>query len=215
MSEVAKLKKEVAQLTATLGRMSQLSVSGAKSKKKAKKSKQNSSSLAVTGRITLSKCAPILTVTLPKDSSLKVLTVDVEPSKIAGMTKLSDQFERSRWEKLSVYYKPMVGTTTGGGVTIGVDWDHSQAVTTRVAVSGYTPAQTLPVWQDGERQKMVLPKSRLNTKLWYTHALNGSAPNDKGPCTIVVGVEAGKASQDQVLGEIWVDATVTFDGLQA
>lgn len=213
-SKASQLEKRVDKLTAQLAAMAGPGKKGGKPKNR-KKSKKGVSSVTETGRCTLRKCAPILTVTLDANKQEEVHVKNLFPTDIPGLAKVAAVFERYRFESLAVYYKPLVGTTIGGAITIGIDWDLDTPPSTRVGVAAYTPSQTLPVWEDGERKKMVLPKSRLMSRPWFFLKSQTAVAVDKVPAVLTVGVSAESKAASWSLGEVWVDATVTFDGISA
>lgn len=118
-------------------------------------------------------------------------------------------FDKFRWNRVSIFYKPAVGTTVGGLVGYGVDWDSNTGVVNRSAISGYTPNASCAVWADTESRPMVVPSSRLQTRQWYLANRSTADDIDKYPFLFKWAVTAEKAG---TYGEFWVDYSVTMSG---
>lgn len=130
---------------------------------------------------------------------------------------IASSFERSRWLKLHVYYKPAVGTTQGGLVSIGTDFawayqdDAGKKKISRSIVRCLTPSITHSVWEDSQRTPLRVPKNMLMSRLWYTHS--NTAELDAAPCDILFAVDiSSPASADLLVGEIFIDYSLEFEG---
>lgn len=117
------------------------------------------------GRIVLSRKEFMMTVTLPARASTGVNTKSLSPSELPFLKGISANFEMFRWDRISLFYKPAVGATYGGLVTMGVDWDSERIPSTRQNTAALTPNRTVPAWQDSERNPLVLPKDRIKQGL--------------------------------------------------
>lgn len=108
------------------------------------------------------------------------------------------------------YYKPAVGTTYGGLVALGMDWDFQGVDVERSKISAFTPSQTMAAWADTESRAMVLPSDKLMSRNWYTP--RSDAWQDRGPGKLHWAVEGTAETGGKTLGEIWVDYTVVMEG---
>lgn len=135
-------------------------------------------------------------------------TFELKPASFKFLKNLGSSFERSRWLKLSVAYKPAVSVTSAGLIAMGVDWDGTTTATTRETIAAYTPSATFAIWQDTEKSPMTLPPSRLQSRAWYVH----NAAQEWGPGKLVVNA-TGAASTD--IGEIYVTYTIQMMGTRA
>lgn len=164
------------------------------------------------GQIVLTRTELLGTVSIKKTKDTAMGHFDLVPDSFTFLKGISKSFERVRWDKLHIFYKPAVGTTYGGLVSVGVDWDFAQTDVERSKISGFTPNQTCAAWADTESKPMVLPQSRLQSRLWYLP--NGSADwPDKGPGKLhwaATGTTSDKA--DTTVGEFWASYRVTMQG---
>lgn len=135
----------------------------------------------------------------------------LDPTSLSWLKKLSKAFEKYQWMSVRVFWKPAVGTTVGGMVTLGMKWEHTdQKPAKREEIVALTPNRTLAVWEDGEKQPLVLPAARLMTRKWY---ILGAKEEDKTPGFIQYGVSTSEVNK--LLGEIWVEYTIRMAGTQA
>lgn len=147
-------------------------------------------------------------LTIPKATSTKKGGFEIRPAKFPWLAKLSSSFERYRFDQLVVEYVPACAVVTPGIVTIGVDYDWRSDGGDRASVACFTPNASGPVHQ---RLKLVVPKSRLQSRLWYVDDL--ADYEDKGPCKLQWAADSGAADKaDLVIGEIWVTYSVVFNG---
>nr|QHA33889.1 putative coat protein [Atrato Sobemo-like virus 2] len=165
------------------------------------------------GEIVMARTELLTTVKLAASSATANGSVDIVPSSFSFMKNLFSSFERIRWDSLHFYWKPAVGTVYGGLFSMGVDWDLSSQATTREAISGYTPNASMACFADSQKTPMVLPPSRLQSRLWYTP--NQGDKTDKGPCSLVWAVSGTEGPTAATLGEIWATYTVVMSGTHA
>lgn len=135
----------------------------------------------------------------------------IKPSSFMFLKNIANSFDRSRWNSMKFFYKPAVGTTFGGLVSIGVNWDYVTAATTREKVVSLTPSATTAAWQDSEKNPMVLPSNRLQSRLWYQHNVS-DADIETGPGRLHWAATCTKTGADTVLGEIWVTYDIVMQG---
>jgi len=125
---------------------------------------------------------------------------------------LSATFEKITWHYMHIFWKPAVGTTYGGIVTLGVDWNSTKLATARSDVAAYSPSSTCAVWSDMSSNPLVLTQSRLMTRKEFI--IGADAKIDRGPGTLAIGVSIPKADQ-VTLGEIWISYSATLSGTTA
>lgn len=177
-----------------------------------KKTRAAKSGVSSEGTITLSRTELLTTLKLAKSSSTVSGNVDILPSSFPFLKGVSKSFDRIRWNSIRLYYKPAVGTTYGGLVSFGMDWDWATNTTDRATVNSLTPNFSCAAWHDSESRPMVLPPNRLQSRAWYTP--NGDANwVDKGPGRIRYAADGtSDTSKDVTLGEIWIKYSCTMQG---
>lgn len=159
------------------------------------------------GEMRLAKSEILASVTAGSDGQVKN-SIKLFPSSLALLNAVYSAFERLKWVSIKIYWKPAVGTTEGGLVTYGIDWDFTSLTPAdRAKVAAYTPTHTNAIWCDTTNQPMVLPSSRIQGRAWYT-PLSGDDV-DKGPGALVY-VAQGPANKN--LGEFWMDYVVHLSG---
>lgn len=162
------------------------------------------------GRITITKSEIVDAIKLKAGESESVGHFNILPASFPFLSKMGAVFERIKWLSVQFWYKPAVGMTEGGIVTVGVDWDWSATDPARVKIAGYTPSQSFSVWTDTQAKPLVLPPGRIQGRAWYTPATGDAV--DKGPGKLCYGVTGSKPTSDKVYGELWVRYTVTMEG---
>lgn len=167
------------------------------------------------GEIVFSREELIRTLTLPVGKATVTDYIDIIPVNFRFLKSIGAVFERIQWLSLQVYWKPAVGTTYGGLVTYGVDWDFQGGTSlTRAQISCYTPTVSHALWQDAQRTPMVLPPARLKGRNWYTPDSGDDV--DKGPGRILIAADGQSSTVGSVpLGEIWACYKVKFSGTRS
>lgn len=164
------------------------------------------------GTITLVRREMIRAVKIGVRGAFESDYIDIVPSNLSFL-KQFEMFDRVRWNKLHLFYKPGVGANFNGFVSYGVLWGFDKAtISSRSDISALTPNMSHAVWFDGEARSMVLPQSRLQTRPWFTPADSDSV--EKGPGRIFVAAESSGATNAaaQAVGELWADYSVTLTG---
>lgn len=83
------------------------------------------------------------------------------------LNKYAEIFDRYRIESLRLTYHPSVGTTTGGTIALGADWDPRSVPKSLSGVLACVPKVVGPCWKS---MVMSLPASQLmSRKLLYTY----------------------------------------------
>lgn len=162
------------------------------------------------GMITLRRSE--LVASLTTDDKGKVnSSLLLAPKSFKFLAGIAKSFERSRWLKMHVFYRPAVSVTKGGLVALGVDWDGASeiATLTREQISTFTPSQHFAVWKDTAANPMILPPSKLQSRIWYQH--NTSVDVDAAPARLRVCVEATEV-KSQLIGELWVAYEIQMQG---
>lgn len=174
--------------------------------KKRRNRRPRANAVSAEGMITLTRKELLGTVTADANGNAKA-TYKLQPDTFTFMSTIGKCFERSRWLKISIVYKPAVSMTSAGLVAMGVDWDGVSAADTREKVAAYTPSSTFAVWQDTEKTPLVLPPNRLQSRQWYTH--QSATAGDWGPGSIVLLATGPRGS---TLGEIYATYTIQMMG---
>lgn len=162
------------------------------------------------GGVSISRTELLGTLSLPAGQPTVVGHFDLVPDSCAFLKSLFKSFERIRWTKIHIYYKPAVGTTYGGLVSVGVDWDFSGADAGRSVLSAYTPNFTVSAWTDTQSRPMVLPPARLAGRAWYTPRTGDWI--DKGPGKIHWAVDGTTSKAATSIGELWISYTAQLMG---
>lgn len=191
-----------------------LSISQGKSKRGRGRGRGRASGLSVpnmsTGDVLITKTELVSTVKLPANSSQVKAHIDVIPDSFPWLKNFFGSFDRIRYESLQFYWKPLVGTTYGGAISMGFDWDWGASDTTRDKISGFSPNRTLPLYADGESKPLTLPKSRLQSRLWYVPKATNY--EDKGPGKVLYCADGKSDKTETTIGDIWVKYTVVLSG---
>lgn len=160
--------------------------------------------------IRFTRCELLTEVKIPANSTSTVGHIDILPEMFPLLKPIAAVFERVRWDKLVFYWKPAVGTTTGGLITLAMDWDWSGTDDGRAKLTSYTPSVTHAIWVDGQKMPLVIPSSRIMAKAWYTPK-SDSYP-DRGPGKVKYAATAENKNKEWVIGEVWVDYIATLYG---
>lgn len=162
------------------------------------------------GIIHLQRVEICASVVLKANSSTGTGNFDIVPDSFAFLKSLSRSFERLRWNTLEFYYKPAVGTTWGGLVSMGVDWDSKGEDWTRLKISSLTPNQSCAAWSDTQTRPLRLASSRIQGRLWYTPHTGDAV--DKGPGRVAWAIDGTQSTSQTTVGEIWARYSVTLAG---
>lgn len=182
-----------------------------KKKRKNKKKADRSGGLQ-DGVMTLSRSELVATIEIAANGSTAGKSFPIIPDTFSFLKGIGASFDRVRWNSIKFYYKPAVGTTFGGLVSMGVDWDNSPTTIDRSKVSSMTPNMTCAAWHDGEKTPLVLPASRLQSRSWYVPNATDAKLIDKGPGALVVAASVSKQTTQVAIGEVWVHYSVTMQG---
>lgn len=211
-AQVAALRKSVEGLRVGAGKKKNKAAKAALPVQPGKKkSRRKATARVMDGEILISRKELLVSLAIKSEGGQLTGTIDLVPGEFSFLKGISGSFERYRFEKLHLFYKPAVGATVGGMVSMGADWTLKYTQPTRAKISGFTPNMTSAVWQDTETKPLVLPKTRLQSRQWYVP--EGDA-EDKGPARLLYAVDSAEA-KGKTVGEIWVAYTVKFSGTKA
>lgn len=130
-------------------------------------------------------------------------------------SKIAAAFDRATYHKVVFRYKAAVGTNVNGMISFSFDWDSNQAATVnRNIVLAATPVNDHPVWQSST---MALPPSRLMTRKEYNmfapkSAVGTDYDNCPGYLLYATTATKGTATDDFVVGELWIDYDISLFG---
>lgn len=166
------------------------------------------------GQITITHTEMVQTVTTKKsgnDPAKVSMSFRLRPSEFKFAANLSKCFQRFKFDKLSVKYVAGVGTNKSGMVSMGVDWDITQAAKDRTQIAALTPNMSEPVHLSGRGAAiMPIPITRLRGRPWYQIS---KEDQDGTPASLHVAAVSG--TEEMTVGEIWIMYTITFDGTQS
>lgn len=201
---IKKLEQQMAQL------MSRLPKKAPAAKKSKPRRRRNKKSQPMTsGELRLSKMELVSTVKIPANAGTNSGAVKVLAGEFPFLKGFSGSFERIQWLRLRFVYKPLVGTTKDGGVTLGFDWNYRDPKTTRADVACYSPTQTGSVFKEFS---LTLPQAKLATRKWYDVLATGF---DGGPGLLAWAIDGPKEAGEKSYGEIWVSYEIVLSGTTA
>lgn len=159
------------------------------------------------GDLTITKSELCDTITLKKGVTTAYGAVEIRTGgDLPWLKVMASSFERARWTVLRVTYRPGCAMTQAGRFAMGFDWDWSNTATTRAKIAGYQPNAGSAVY---ETTSMSVPINRGPSR-WFADAAADYV--NKGPGKVVWAVDSAAPTADLVLGEVWVDYTVTLSG---
>lgn len=166
------------------------------------------------GTITLSRREMLRSVKVgPANSAYAADSVEIQPNKFQFLKQFT-MFDKVKWQKLHIFYKPGVGANFNGFVSYGVSWDmETTDPKDREAISALTPNMSHALWFDGEARPLVCPQSKLAMRAWYTPTDTKDLV-ERGPGKILIGATTSGQTNTtaMVVGELWADYTVTLTG---
>lgn len=180
-----------------------------KNRKRTRSKRSSGAARLQDGELRIRKKELLESLSLEEGKTEIVQSKEIVPDTFPWLKGVATSFEKVKWHSMKMYWKPAVGTTEGGLVTMGVRWESGKVSDNRVTVAALTPSATGAVWEDGEKRPLVVPPARLMTRAWY---IIGAKDSDAGPGTLEVGVTG---SPGKVLGEVWVEYTVTLAGTKS
>lgn len=158
------------------------------------------------GDLVITKTELALTILAKKTAAAQEIELTTNSATLPWLKTLAHSFERSRFLRLHVKYVPGCAMTQAGRFTMGMDWDWSDAASTRQKISGYQPNAGSAVWQPCQMQ---VPVTRGPPKWYYAEATDKV---NRGPGKIICMAEAAGVTADTTVGEVWVTYTVILSG---
>lgn len=189
------------------GFQSGLMVNNAGSSGKRRRRKRSGPAVSNVGTITFARVEKVCDITAG-DSGSGAGNFPLWPSSFTFLSKFK-MFDKVRWNKVRLFYKPGVGAMTNGFVSYGALWDFSANTANRAQISALTPNMSHAVWFDGQSNPLVLPVSKLQTRPWFSPDYNEVI--EAGPGKILWCVEAVSKGV-ALVGELWADYSITMTG---
>lgn len=132
-------------------------------------------------------------------------------SQMPWLSNLAKCFDRLRWNYLHVFWRPAVAATVSGQIAFGVDWNQSTtSLSSSGVVTALTPSRQVAIWHDTEKEKMVLPRARLQSMLWYK--IGSSSDYQMGPGSLRYYVSHDANVAEKALGSLWIEYSATMQG---
>lgn len=176
-----------------------------------RKRKRRSRNAASGGEIFLRRKELVTTFTAADKAADLFAAAKLRPEEMTWLKNVSKAFEKYQWVSVKMFWKPAVGTTVGGLVSLGMRWEETEAIPSkRTEIVSHTPNRTHAVWEDGEGLPLVIPSDKLQTRRWY---LIGAKGPDGGPGQVEVGVSTSETHK--LLGELWVEYSIRMAGTKA
>lgn len=166
------------------------------------------------GRIVLTRDELLVTVATTPDKNESVFSKDLVPSPgvMPFLFRLSSCYQRIRWVRASISWRPSCGTATDGIISYGVAFNGSESIKSRDLVTSLTPCNDHPVWQSTGISPLVIPGDMLMSRRWYPLNVTGGDQFDKGMGKFCVGLTHDAEKVAKSRGEFWISYTVEMEG---
>lgn len=173
-----------------------------------------SSAVGNGGRILLSRDELLLTVSTSAGKEESVLSKDLIPSSgvMPFLHRLSSCYQRIRWLRAHITWRPSCGTSTNGIISYGVAYNGSQSATTRELVTSLTPCNDHPVWQSTGVTPLVVPPEMLMSRKWYALNVKDTDAFDTAMGKFCVGLSHDSEPSAKSRGEFWISYSVEMEG---
>lgn len=166
------------------------------------------------GRIVLTRDELLVQVKTTPNRGESVFSVDLKPS--AGVMpflfRLATCYQRIRWMRAHISWRPACGTNTNGIVSYGVAYNNTQSINTRELVTSLTPCNDHAVWQSTGVAPLVIPTDMLMSRRWYALNTAQDDPFDKQFGKFYVGVSHDAHPAGESRGEFWISYSVEMEG---
>lgn len=166
------------------------------------------------GRIRLQRDELLVQVNTVANKDEKVYTKSLVPGPafMPFLHRLSECYQRIRWLRMHITWRPACGTNTNGIITYGVAYNNTTQFLTRGDVTALTPVNDHPVWQASGNRPLVIPGEMLMSRKWYGLNTTGADPFDKQVGTFVFGISHDVDPVARSRGEFWVNYSVEMEG---
>lgn len=208
-ARLSAIEKQLSKLATPSGSGSQKGAKPKQGKGKQKKSKI-SGFISKSGEVEISKTELLGSIKVDANKTSASGSYKLQVSDIPYLKKLGACFERIQWFSLRVMYKPATSMTQAGLVSMGMDWNWSNAQNTRKTIACYTPTATNAVWKENS---FTCPRKMLQSRAWYSTQEDDTV--DAGPGLIAWAVDAAGGTAGLTVGEIWIVYKVVLAGTVA
>lgn len=166
------------------------------------------------GRIVLTRDELLVTVATTADKGESVFSSELKPSSgvMPFLFRLSSCYQRIRWLRAHITWRPACGTSTNGIISYGVAFNNSATVTSRDLVTALTPCNDHPIWQSTGVNPLVIPSELLMSRRWYLLNVTKTDPGDQGMGRFCCGFTHDVESTARSRGEFWISYTVEMEG---
>lgn len=193
--------------------------SKAKPRKKRKRPRANlSCGPANSGQMTIARSELVVTVKSGADGSASG-KIMLQPDQYPWLKQLAAAFEKVKWRKIHVFWKPAGSAMTTGQIAVGMDWDatDSASVTERNKIVAYEPHAYWRVRDDTQSRPMVIPPKRLTqcgSDGWVIpDAGAATAPSARRPGVLFYTLSSDIKSA--VVGDLFICYAVVLAGPRA
>lgn len=160
------------------------------------------------GEISVNFTEILTTVKIPVNATTAGIAIDIRPggtgNNAAHLANLGKLYERMQWHSFSAHYTGTVGTTEGGVVIMGFDYDKDTPALSMATVGVMQPNVTVAAW---DKATLSVPVSRLAPQKWMSTEQGDEAPH--GHLCIFV---SGSKLTGQDVGFIRLSYKVSFAG---
>lgn len=166
------------------------------------------------GRITLTRdelfCSVVTTPAKAETSDTK----NVYPSTttMPFLFRLASCYQRIRWVRASISWRPACGTGTNGIISYGVAFNNTHKIATRDDVTSLTPCNDHPVWQSSGASPLTIPSDMLMSRRWYMLGSGNTDTIDSQPGRFAYGLTHNSSQTAEARGEFWIHYTVEMEG---
>lgn len=164
------------------------------------------------GRIFIQRDEILSTVKTTQGTEETVKVVDLTPTSglMPFLFRLSSCYQRMRWQRAHITWRPSCGTATNGIISYGVAFAGGQKITSRALVASLTPCNDHPVWQATGTTPLVIPQDMLMTRKWYS--IGDADAFDKQFGRFCYGLSHDNDARPQTRGEFWISYAVEMEG---
>lgn len=206
--QIADLAKQVAALKVANAPSS--SKNPPKKRRNRRKRNVKRTNVGTDGKLTISRWELLTEIKVGTNASTAAFYKKIVPStsSMSWLYGLAKNFSRITWHSLVVEYRPAVGATKDGCVTVGIDWKpDTNELPNKNTVQNCTPNFQVPVWQ---RRVLTVPSAKLQTRKEYM--LDSTSAEDQAPGDILAYLNCTSIAQEQYFGDIWVHYNVSLYG---
>lgn len=166
------------------------------------------------GRIVLSRDELLVQVKTTAGRGESVFSVDLKPSSgvMPFLFRLASCYQRIRWLRAHISWRPACGTNTNGIISYGVAYNNTKSISTRELVTSLTPCNDHAVWQSTGVAPLIIPSDLLMSRKWYALNSTGDDAFDAQMGKFYVGLSHDTISTAESRGEFWISYSVEMEG---